>query len=372
MRKIFNPVLMLQRSPDSMIDHSALTLDRIGIQSVKDMLFEQKFVSAPYKDILSIVTGIKHDTQIVISSEFNGLLGADRQNCDITPDAGSIISTEDVWALKKIAGRLEECHDNINSATFWKKFKKPGLAGYNLEGTEYEAYVLERFSKYINDDMIYRLLFLSNTGITAGGTNTLNAGQLKYFNRFNGYFALLEAIATTTPARKITITENAGANYAAQKYATPSATVHPVEDYLAQIYAECPLEVREAVDAQILMDQASFDQLRLERQAKTGLESAYSRLESGIKQLDYQGIPVRALPVIDRLQKRHFDNGTKVENPHFMILIQKSRLMLGLEDEASLSELSSKYDDYNEKLVMKFATYMQPAIPMKAEVQFAR
>lgn len=371
MRKIFNPVLMIQRSP-ALVDHSALTLDPVGIQAVKDMLFKAKFVSAPYKDILTIVPGIKQKTQIVISGNFDGLLGANRENCDITPDAGSITLTQDYWDLAKIAGRLEECHDNINASTFWKQFKKPGLAGYNLEGTEYEAYVLEQFQKYLTDDMMYRLLFLSNTGITEGGTNTLNAGQLKYFNSFNGYFALLEAIATTTPARKITITENAGANYAAQAFAAASPTVHPVEDYMAQVYAACPLEVREAADAEFVVSQTVFDQLRLERQAKTNLESAYTRLETGIKQLDYQGIPVRALPVIDRLLKRHFDNGTKVENPHFIILIQKSRLMLGVEDEGSISELSSKYDDYHETLVLKFATYMQPAIPMKAEVQFAR
>ena len=144
------------------------------------------------------------------------------------------------YSPKKIADRIEDCYDNIATDTFWKRFLKPGNKKPDLTSTEYEAYVLKRMSLFMADPLFYRLFFLSNTAITAGTSNILSNGQLKYFNRFNGFFSQLEAIATATPARKIDITENAGATYNLQKYATATESVQPVTEYLTQVYYGAP------------------------------------------------------------------------------------------------------------------------------------
>jgi len=363
--------LRLQLSP-GVFDGSGLTLDRDGIDNVGKLLFEDRIQNAPYTDIVTFDEGIKHDQQVVISEEFNGLLGSKRDACDITPNPFSITAYEETYSPKKVEDRLEDCADNIRNATFWKRWLKNGISMNDLTGTAYEQYVLTRLKNYMSDKMMFQKLFLSNTSITEGGTNILNAGQLKYFNQFNGYFAQLEAQALVDLTQKITITQNAGANYAAQAFAAASPTSHEATDYLKQVYFGAPLAVRNAADVMFLVSQTVADQYVQERQAVTNIELAYTRTEKGMKQLEYQGVPMIPLPLVDELINTWFNNGTKRENPHFIIMISKSNLRAGTESSGSFSDITSDYDRYNKKWFADILFTLDPKIAIKKQVMFAR
>lgn len=354
-------------------DASGLTLDRDGIQSVNEILFEAKMVSAPFTDILVIDQGIKHDQQIVVSEEFNGLSGSNRENCDTTPNPETIKTSELTYSPKKIKDRFEDCYDNIAADTFWKKFLKPGASKPDLTGTEYEAYVLTRLKKFMADPLFYRLFFLSNTSITNGdGTNTLTAGQLKYFNSFNGYFSQLEAIAALDSDRKITITENAGATTTLQKYAAASASSQPVTAYLESVYLNAPVELQTAPDVQFLVDQATATQYKMERQKIANIDLAYQRTEKGMSMLEYQGIPIIPLPTVDAIQNKYFKAGGKVTNPHFIVMIQKSNLRAGTESSAAFAQINSDYSSFHQKWFCDYEFTLDPKIPFPKMVQFAR
>lgn len=364
-------LLRKQYSP-GVFDGSALTLDRDGIDNVGKLLFEDRITNAPYSDIITFDEGIKHDQQVVISEEFNGLLGSQRDACDTTPNPFSVSAYEKTYSPKIIEDRLEECAANIRVDTFWKRWLKPGVSMNDLTGTAWEQYILTRFKKYMSDKMMFQKLFLSNTAISAGGTNVLDASQLKYFNQFNGYFAQLEAIALVDSDRKITITENQGANYAAQAFAAASPTVHPASDYLKQVYFGAPLTVRNASDVMFLVSQSVADQYVQERQAVTNIELAYTRTENGMKQLMYQGIPMIPLPLVDDLINTWFNNSTKRENPHFIIMISKSNLRAGTQSTGSFSDITSDYDKKSKTWFADILFTLDPKIAIDSQVQFAR
>lgn len=364
--------LRKQYSPEGMFDASGLTLDRDGLTDVNKILFEKKMISAPFTDIITIDEGIKHDQQIIISEEFNELSGSGRENCDTTPNPYKIKASDMTYSPKKIGDRIEDCYDNIAVDTFWKRFLKPGNKKPDLTSTEYEAYVLKRMSLFMADPLFYRLFFLSNTAITAGTSNILSSGQLKYFNRFNGFFSQLETIGAAVPARKITIDENNGADYAAQAYATATESVQPVTEYLMQVYYGAPVELQADLGAYFLVDQATANQYKQERLKAAKIEMAYTRLEKGMAKLEFMGLPVIPLPTIDALQNKWFNNGTRVEDPHFIIMATKDNLRAGTESSGAFAEISSEYSSYHKKWFGDYEFTLDPKIPMTKFIQFAR
>lgn len=364
-------ILRKQYSPDAIFDASALTLTTESVKDVGELVFAEKFVSPQVTDFCEVENGIKHDKQIVIAGDFNGLAGSVRTDCDTTPNDGTLGNTEKTWTPKYISDRFEECYANLQ-ASFWKYMLANGIKKEDLTQSAYDAYITERLTKYMNDDMMYRLMFFTNTGITAGTTNNLTSGQLKYFNMINGVFAQADAIVSATAARGVSMsTENGAATKALQVFAAASPTVHPATDYLKQVYFGASIELRSQADAIILCTQSVADQYIQEREAVSSIPLAYDRTEQGMKMLSYQGIPVIPIPTWDRLIQRHFDNGTVWEKPHRILMTAKHNIRLGTEETANFSELKSEYNAFHEKWFIKFGFNMDVKILDNNLIQYA-
>lgn len=351
-------------------DPSGLTLPVEGIQAISELIYSSKFVSPAWTDFMEVEGGIKNDKQIVIAGHFNGLAGAVRSNCDTTPNPDSVGSTEKTWTPKYISDRFEECFDTLQ-ATFWKYMLANGLKKEDLSASVYAGFVEKMVSEYMSDDMIYRLLFFTDTAIVAGTNNNLTSGQEKYFNMFDGVFKQLETIVTTNPAQRVTITENAGANYAAQAFATPTPTVHPVTDYLDSLVYGASMELRGVVDPVILVSQSVADQYARERKAATAsVELAYLRTEQGIKYFEFNGVPVIPIYTWDRLIARHFDDGTKKFNPHRMLYTSKSNIRVGTEEVGNLTEMSAEYNSYHKTFFVDFGFNLDVKVIEDAKIQY--
>lgn len=356
---------------NGIFDPSALTLPDIGVQSVSDLIYQEKFVSPKWRSFMDFQPGIVHDTQIPIMGNFEGLAGYVRDNCDTTANPGQIGSSQKKWQPKKYRDIFEECADNLET-TFWKFFLKPGVDKNDLQDTDYARFVEDRLSKYMSDPMIYRLIFFTDTTIASGGTNNLGAGDLKFFNSNEGIFKQLDAIVAATAARGVTITENAQASYAAQAFATATPSVHPVTDYLTQLYYNATMELRGAQNPVILVTQSVADQYAQERKAATAsVELAYLRTETGIKYFEFNGVPVIPIPTWDLLIKRHFDNGTKWLKPHRMIYTTTNNMVVGTEEEANLGTLKSFYSEDREKWVVKFGFKFDVKVLLDELTQYA-
>jgi hypothetical protein len=357
-------------------DPTGLTLPTDGLKEASKLIFLDKFVSPSWKEFMDVEPGIKHDTQIVMLGSYNGLAGAVRSGCDNTPNPDSISNQEKTWQPKYISDRFEDCFDNLQS-TFWKYLLANGLDKENLQDSYYADYVINRVEEYMNDDMMQRLIFFTDTAIVSGGTNNLTAGQLKYFNPLDGIFKQCEAIVAAATTQRVTITENANATYALQQFATPTPTVHPVSDYLDLLTigngtTTVPtMELRGVSSPIILVTQSVADQYARERKAATAsVEIAYMRTETGIKYFEYNGVKILPIPTWDRLIKRHFDNGTKYLNPHRMLYTSTDNLVLGTEEESNLSAFRSAYSEYHKKWFAEFGFNLDVKVKQDKLVQY--
>lgn len=360
----------------SIFDPSGLTLNSENAKATAEMIYEKKFMSPAWSEFMDLYTGIVHDKQIPILGNFNGLAGSVRENCDTTPNASTISNTEKTWTPKLISDRFEECYEPLE-ATFWKWFLKPGVEKSDLTGTEYEAFIVDRISNYMSDDMIMRLLFFTSTTISSGTTNNISSGDLKFFNMIDGIFKQLETITAADTTKRVTISENAQSTYSGQQFATPSTTVHPVTDYLDLLTVGNgttilpSMELRGEADQIILVTQSVADQYFRERKAAGDSAGvAYQRTESGMTKFQYNGIDIVAIPTWDRLIRRHFDNGTKWTNPHRMLYTTKTNLAVGVEDAGTLKEFKSEYSSYNEKWFAKFTFKLDTKVKLDQLVMY--
>lgn len=337
----------------SFFDPAALTLPVEGVKSIGELIYTDKFVSPKWTEFMDIERGIKAKKQLIILGHFNGLSGAVKTGCDITPNPGQATAVEKTWDPAYVSDRFEECFDNLQ-ASFWKYMLANGLKKEDLTQSDYDTYVTNRISEYMSDDMMYQKIFFTDKNIVSGGTNNLSAGQLKYFNMIDGVFVQLGAIVLANTDRRVTITENAAATYTLQAFATASPTVHPVTDYLNSLIYGASMELRGVADPIILVSQSVCDQYARERKAVTNIDMAYLRTEQGMKYFEIDGVQVMPIYTWDRLIKRHFDNGTKLDNPHRMLYTSKKNIRVGTEEESNFTELSSEYSSYHKKWFCDF------------------
>ncbi len=351
------------------IDASLLTLDRDGIAAISELIFTDKFSSPKWSEFCSLETGIKANKQIAYGGHFNGLSGSVRANCDITANPYSVAMSEKTWQPKYVSDRFEDCFDNINASTFWKKFLGNGISKENLTQSAFDAYVKSRISEFMDDDLFYRLLFFTNTAIAAGGTNNLAPDELKYFNMFNGILPQLATIYGTTAARRNTITENGNATYALQNFTATTITNQVTTGYLNAVVYGATMDLRGKTDGIIIVSQTIMDSYVRERKAVANIEEAYKRTESGMQTVMFDGKQMIAIPTYDRLVQRHFDNGNKWLNPHFILYPSKGNIKVGTEEESNFSELNSEYNSYFKKAFWEYGFNMDVKIIDDSQVQ---
>lgn len=354
-----------------LFDPTGLTLKDEGIKAASELIYQEKFMSPDWKTFAAVESGIKHNKQLVILGNFNGLAGSVRGACDITANPGNLTSQEKTWTPAYISDRFEECYSDVQ-AMFWKWLLANGLDKENLDGSVYTDFLLYRLSQYMSDDMFYRLMFFTDTAHGVGVTNNLTPDQLEYFTPFSGVFKQCETIIAATAARRITIgAENTNATKATQVFAAASPTVQPATDYLNSLFYNASLELRSAPNNVILTTQSIADQYAQERTKLTGIPLAYDRTETGQKTFSFQGVPVIPLFTWDRLIRRHYDNGAKYLNPHRALFTTKDNIRVGTEEVNNFTDLRSEYNTYHKKWFAEFGFNMDVKIVDDNLIQYA-
>jgi hypothetical protein len=200
-------------------------------------------------------------------------------------------------------------------------------------------------------------MFFTDTAMVALTGNSITAPQVKYFNTNDGILKQIYAIVATTPARKVTITQNAAATYALQAFVAGDIAAKTATGYFNNLIYKAHMDLRRVPVSEriIICTQTMADQYALERKADTGLEIQYSRVENGFDTFKIDGVEIMPLPSLDVLIDTYYNNGTKwLVGPHFAMHTTKDNIVVGTQEVANFKELKSFYDEYNEKWVVKF------------------
>ena len=353
-------------------------LTKQEVTSMSETLFEGFFADPILSSLVTVQEGIKADKQLIIWKRHSGLSGKKVTACPTpTNDTWGFETVEKVWTPKYIGDRYAECYTTFMD-TFAQWMLSAGVNKSDFTSTELAAFIIEQLQDNVAEVM-QRFFWFGDAGMVAGTGNNLSAGQLPFFNAFDGIWAQAFDIVTATAARKSTTTlatRNAAVDYAGQKFTTQDVTDQVVSKALDIVWYDADIRLRSMQKNQLYyyVTQSVYDQLEKERKAISGIELPYNRQENGLTTLTWNGINVVPMQIWDRMLSAYFgDDATPVKTtlPHRVILAPKSNLLLGVETTGSLSELDAWYSKDDEKMYAKFGASIDAKIGANNMIQLA-
>lgn len=273
---------------------------------------------------IKVVEGVKVKQQVIFLKKLGKLTIID-------PGCGQGVTTTQIPRTVKyfepvdLKAWIKLCWKDVEG-TALEDALKTGNEKSDLTGTDVEKVVLDVMEPAVKEDNL-RMMFLSDTAIVAGQL-TGGANDVKYYNQYDGYFKL---IATGVAASKIkyhAITKNAGASYAAQELAAGEA-----RQILRGVYNKQTTLMKQQpkADKVFLVTRAIFENYSEELESNDKLESSWKQMQDGTETLTYRGIPLKIVDVVDTYLEADFNNGTKIDKPHRVILTVKENLQMNYD-----------------------------------------
>lgn len=368
----------------SLFDGSSLaTLSREDVKELSKAIQTAFYAKPNINEFHTIVSGIKHDQQILILGIWDSLTGKLRTQCEETENPGSVGASEKTWSPKLIGDRFEECFEDLMEL-FWKYSLKSGVAKEDLTSTDFAAFIQSVLTDAIAEG-VFRHVWFGDTD--AGNYNSSPAGHitngttLGYFNVIDGYWKQIFDIVTADSDRKSVYvaadtssiaTKNAAATYALQRFSATDTTNELITNTLQNIIDNADTRLVSGSEAPIfIVTKTVADQYKRERKRASGIDMAYQRVEQGIMKLQCDGFDLYVFDFMDRMINGYENNGTKWYLPHRILFTTKSNLQVGTEETSNLSQLEAFYAQYQDKYVIKYAYSLDAKIIEDYKVQVA-
>jgi hypothetical protein len=360
---------------------SDLTLDREDIKDLSEAILSKYYEKPGIGDFHTLIKGIKHEKQLAIIGLFEGLSGKAKTTCGMTPNDGQIRSIDKTWTPKRIGDRFDQCADDLIE-TFFVWGLKPGVNKEDLGGTEFAVFLEERIADVMMDG-VFRHAWFGDTA--AANYNSSPAGVIKngtdlgYFNVIDGLFKQMFAIVAADNTRKTTgptenlATKNAKSTYALQRFNDTDTSNQLVTKVLDTMVTDADERLTSGSETPIfLVTKSVADQYKRERKfAFPSIDMAYERIENGILTLKSDGYTLIVFSFWDRMINQYFNDGTKWYLPHRIVFAAKSNVLIGTEEEKTLTELKAYYTEDTEKFTWKYAYNLDAKFGDDDLLQFA-
>lgn len=322
------------------------------VESFAEAFWTRTFMRPALSELLTIIPGVKAKQQVVILGLI-GMIGKTMQTVNCAPDVSTaeIPSVEKFYNPGYVEDRFTECWKNLlEKFTVWGL--KAGINKPDLTGTDFADFLEERVLDGL-EDSVYRIAWfgeLAAAHIVDGGrfSDTLD---LRYVNTINGLWFQLYAIAAANPAQRVTITQNAGATAALQKFTAADTTNQVVTGYFQEMVDNMD-ERFEEDGAVFYVTRSIAQQYKRERKKITGIDMPYIRTETGWDTLEFDGIEIKVLKFEDRMIKEiqtATGAGAASIRPHRIYLASKENIHLATEEEGSFSQINAFYDQKDKQ-----------------------
>lgn len=342
------------------LDIDNLTLQPDEAMSASEAVFELVFNSPELNRIHTVASGVERDKRIPIFG-LMPVLGKCLTGCSTSASAKQIPTSEKLWTPKLIGDKLEHCDSDLDS--LFKVFKRSKKANElnDITDTEEAAFILGRTEEALNQ-MLWRYIDFGDTAMeTTDDGGVLKVSEyfgVENFNCIDGKWKQLIAIATNNTAKYVTISENAGVNYAAQMTLAADAALK----VFRAMYNGADSRMFGQDGLHFEVTRSLFNNWVDFREDKGFLHTVNADEAASVGQANYRGIPIVVRDDWDRGIKQFFDNGTKYDKPHRAVLIANGNQPVGLLDEESLAELKSWYSMDDDVFRIKFAVKMDVKI----------
>lgn len=318
------------------------------IRAVNELLFDDTIKSPELDYIHQVWTGVVTDKEVGYIGK-GGIIGVPTTGCDPQPQNWGINTRKVKWTPQMWEFLVAACWTELENAASVYSLKT-GKDIPDFEDSDYMAIVVEALSGSLRD-MMWRFIWFGDKG----AKNVADSGLItdgvdpKHFTLIDGLWKQLYAeIGGSGAARHTaTITENAGATYAAQAL-DPKRVI----GYMQRVVMGAPLLLRRQADRQLLVTQSVYDAYQIALEG-LGITETYRNLVDGQAELTYNGIPLKPLPVWDEMIAEYENTGTKLHDPHRILFTTKSVLSVGIDSDNSYQEFNTWHDRDTRKVKME-------------------
>ena len=335
----------------TVLDVSDLTLNPQEVTEANKIIFEKLYTNPTLTDIHAVETGIKMKTQIVLAARINRLLGKAMVGCTPNPETGFTLS-EKYWDPAWEDFRLEHCQADMPTLLkIFKKAQKVNPDFFDMVGSEELGLVVAAIEDAMLQSILIKVWFADKAAAltTGGGVFTVGT-DLARINTFDGLFKQIMIDIPTTARNYVAISQNAGANYAAQ--ALPADAAYTI---FKSMFNKADKRLSKDGNAELLVTATLFDNFVDTLETKTIANGFLDRTEDGSVNIRFRGVKLVMMDIWDRVIDEMQDNGTKWNLPHRAVLTIKENIPVGTYASEDLESLDVFYDKYRKVNVMDAA-----------------
>jgi hypothetical protein len=328
-------------------DISGLTLNPEEKKAFAEFIVERSLSLPLMNAIHDIVNGITVDERIVLAGLMgkSGLKGTG--NCTPQSSGAKATMSEKTWTPKLIEDRLEHCQAEIDALfkAYYTKIRSAEQL-FDISGTDEQKFVALLLSETIQPTVM-RAAWLGDTGVAASGAATAglkSAGNVKFYDYFEGLWEQIFTGVGTSSIAKITIDKNALTTTAAQ------TALDSDEAYLLMesIWAASDSRLKEDLSAVMMLTNGLWENYRKFLISKSQTFSI-DITQNGLQTLDFNGKKVINMQNIwDKDLLADFeDNSTNHAYylPNRAVFTVPSNIPIGFLNENDLKNIKFWYSE---------------------------
>lgn len=328
------------------IVESALTMNPIEVQDLQQFIIEQIFTKPELLRLHGIQTGIKMKEQIVFASQFGktGIKGDG--TCTRKTSGASSTLTEKYWEPAGIEDTLVHCNAEVDAlfkAYFTKINKYRDI--YEIEGTDLEIFFSILFLESM-ERTIWRAVWFADTAVAAAGAGTsglASAGDVKFYDYFDGLWKQIFDGVTATDIKRYTITENALTTTSGQLTLAADRSIEIFE----AVWSLADPRLKASMDAMFYVTNEVWENYRQSLQSK-GENFTIEYTTEGFRELKWNGKSVVNMETVwdVDLQADFLQDTTNnaYDNPNRVVLTVPANIPVGTLNESDFDELDIWYD----------------------------
>lgn len=328
--------------------------DKRYIQELREIVMNDTFYQ-PTENMFQIVPGIKGGQQVAAMRGFE-YITKKSLGCGGDGISPQFPAFSQFWNPTLQEVKIEYCYKDFEGA-FVQWGLNNGYKRKDMTGTELGMFIQDLVSKAMALDL-QRIVLMADKDIAAQNILGDEATMVPFYNTIDKGLIPTLAYLKTLPEFAdafVPLTKNTGAQ---------SVQLALTDDYAVNLYESVTEDVYD-FDADIfLTSNRLFKNYTkwIKRNNGYNLQSNVDLTQKGVKDANVDG--EKLVPVVhyDRWKKADFVTGVApadtIHLPHFALLTRKEYLQVGVDDEASLQDITMEYIGGKEETFWIKANYL--------------
>lgn len=331
-----------------MINWNQFTVDNGAITDLRELLFLTVFDDPDIDLTVTTKTGVTNGEKLGYINDL-GDVGEKGGGCDPTYTSVNITGVQKEWELGGWEIPKELCYEDLEN-TIAESSLNTGTEIAYLQDTPYWDVILMPLLEKAIREMFWRIVWFGDKdakNIADGGI--LKAGiKPSLFTMCDGLWKRLQAIIAANNKQRTIIAANEETTYQAQKSGllTPGTAIKIFDTLLS----DADSRIFDDDKSAIFCTNSLFKALRtdiVERYGRTTMP--FENVGAGITLSEYDGRPIYAIDIWDRMIAKYEDTGTALTCPHRAIVCSPENLFVGTNDKDKIANLSISFNDKDRK-----------------------